>query len=375
MRLALLSLALTVWGAVAQPQDPVLVKALTAHKDGQLEAAVSSYQDYLKRNPRNFQIRSNLGAALAGLGRYDEAIQEYRAALKLSPANPQISLNFALALYKAGNLVEAAREFSTLRALTPDNLQVTLLLADCWLQLGENKRVIQLLEPLADKTEDLAYAYLLGTALLREKEVEKGQRQLDRIFARGDSAEARLLMGTAKMKGADYPGALEEFTKAVQLNPNLPAVQSYYGQALMATGDSEGAAQAFRAELRQNPNDYDANLNLAVILKQSQEFEEARRLLERALRVRPGDLRSRYQLASIDLAEGNVESARRELELIVKEAPKFTEAHVSLATVYYRLRRKEDGDRERAIVEQLNAEAQAQQPKGEAFATVPESKK
>jgi hypothetical protein len=47
---------------------------------------------------------------------------------------------------------------------------------------------------------------------------------------------------------------------------------------------------------------------------------------------------------------------------MVKEAPNFTEAHVTLATVYYRLRRKEDGDRERAIIAKLNAEAQEKQP-------------
>ena len=52
------------------------------------------------------------------------------------------------------------------------------------------------------------------------------------------------------------------------------------------------------------------------------------------------------------------------LEELIAESPSFVEAHVTLATVYYRLRRKEDGDRERAIVERLNAEAQARQPKG-----------
>jgi hypothetical protein len=46
----------------------------------------------------------------------------------------------------------------------------------------------------------------------------------------------------------------------------------------------------------------------------------------------------------------------------VAEEPKFVEAHVSLATVYYRLKRKEDGDRERAIVKDLSLEIQAEQP-------------
>ena len=47
-----------------------------------------------------------------------------------------------------------------------------------------------------------------------------------------------------------------------------------------------------------------------------------------------------------------------ELEQLVKDFPRFTEAHVSLATVYYRLKRKEDGDRERSVVRRLQEEDQ-----------------
>jgi hypothetical protein len=38
------------------------------------------------------------------------------------------------------------------------------------------------------------------------------------------------------------------------------------------------------------------------------------------------------------------------------------EAHVSLALVYYRLKRPDDGKREREIVQKLTAKAQAKQP-------------
>ena len=42
----------------------------------------------------------------------------------------------------------------------------------------------------------------------------------------------------------DYPGAVREFAKAVSLNPKVPSLQSFYGQALLATGDADGAAVA-----------------------------------------------------------------------------------------------------------------------------------
>jgi hypothetical protein len=57
---------------------------------------------------------------------------------------------------------------------------------------------------------------------------------------------------------------------------------------------------------------------------------------------------------------GNVPQARKLLEALIKDNPEFLDAHVSLARLYYRLHMKQDGDRERAIVDKLTAEVQAQ---------------
>ena len=70
----------------------------------------------------------------------------------------------------------------------------------------------------------------------------------------------------------------------------------------------------------------------------------------------------RYQLALLDVDEGALDKARETLEGLVKESPQFLEAHVTLALVYYRLKRPDDSKRERDIVQKLTAEAQAKQP-------------
>jgi tetratricopeptide (TPR) repeat protein len=207
-------------------------------------------------------------------------------------------------------------------------------------------------------------AYQLGMALVRDQQPERGQVLIDRILRNGDSAQTWLLLGVTKLNAQDYPAALEDLTKAVALDPKLADVYSYYGQALLRTGDPVAAIDAFRKALTANPYDYSANLQLAVLLKDDEKLTEALECLRRALQVRPNDLGARYQLAGIAVHEGKLEAARRDLEAIVKETPAFTEAHVTLATVYYRLNRKLDGDRERAAVQKLNAEAQKKQQQG-----------
>ena len=69
--------------------------------------------------------------------------------------------------------------------------------------------------------------------------------------------------------------------------------------------------------------------------------------------ARPNDPGVRYQVANVDLATGNADQARKALEALIGESPDFAEAHASLATVYYRLDRRADGDRERALAQKL----------------------
>ncbi len=349
----------TVVGQSSRSPQDLLREAQSLHQAGKLDQAIEDYRLFLKDYPDVAQVRSNLGAALASAGRYEEAIVEYERALQLSSL-PQIRLNLALAYYKANRLPLAAENLEKVRADMPNDLRVVMLLADCNLRLDENKKVIELLDPLASTNADnLAFIYLLGTALVRDGQVERGQVMINKILQNGDSAEARLLIGTTKLLAHDAPGAVDDLQKAVELNPNLISAHAYYGRALRETANPEEAKKAFRAELNINPNDFYSNLHLGVILKEEQQYQEALPYLKHALEVRPGDPGVLYQIAALHLAARNYTEAQRELEALVKDSPDFREAHVALATLYYRLKRKEDGDREQAIVERMTAEQQA----------------
>jgi tetratricopeptide (TPR) repeat protein len=229
--------------------------------------------------------------------------------------------------------------------------------------MGENKHVVELLSPLeSTHGDDRALTYLLGTALIRDNQIDRGQKIIDRILRDGDSAEARLLMGNVKLGIHDIPGALVDLRQAVELNSKLPSANAMYAQALLQSGSPERATASFKRELEVNPNDFDSNLYLGFLARQDENFEDAERFLQRALQVRPGDLAVRYQIAALHLSIGKIEEAQGELEQVIKEAPNFVEAHVSLARAYYREKRKQDGDRERATVNKLIAETQASQP-------------
>jgi tetratricopeptide (TPR) repeat protein len=347
----------------AQTPQQVVQEGLEKQRNGDLEGAAADYRQFLQIHPEATAIHSNLGAALAGSGQFEEAISEYKIALRQSPALVEARLNLALCYYKMGRIEDATTQLERVHAESPGNHQAVLLLGDCYMRMDREKDVIRILEPERAKyPDDLAIAYLLGTALIRQKRVEEGQVLVDRILRNGDSAEAHLMLGTAKMGASDFAGARDEFAKANALNSDLPEVHVLYAKALMLTGDSDLSEKEFAAELRVDPFNFDANLQLGAMAKQAQNYELARKYFERAAETRPGDPGVRYQLALLSVDEGALDKAREILEGLVKESPQFLEAHVTLALVYYRLKRPEDSKREREIVQKLTAEVQARQP-------------
>ncbi len=122
-------------------------QAMADQQSGHYEEAVRGYRLLLEHYPNIFEIRSNLGASLAGEGLYSEAIAEYQRALRLKP-NPKVRLNLALAYYKTGDFTHAVRTLQQVHAEMPGDLQTVTVLADCYLKLGRNKDVVNLLTPL-----------------------------------------------------------------------------------------------------------------------------------------------------------------------------------------------------------------------------------
>ena len=355
-------------GQAQRPAEDLLKEAISFHQQGKLEDAIRDYDLFLDMQPDNPGVRSNLGAALAASGKYARAIDEYKLAL-LKTQDPQVRLNLAIAYYKSADYRHAAEELEAVHAADGANRQAAMLLADCKVHTGDFKAAIALLDPLhVASPDDVGVDYILGTALARDGQVEAAQRVINPLLSGPDSGEKRLLLGMTKFAARDYAGAREDLRAAVEMKPDLPEVNASYAMALFSSGETAESRRYFEAELKHNPNDFESNLHLGMMLRvDDQKYAEALQYLNRALAARPGNLAVRYQVALVKMAQGKQEAARSELEDIVRLAPSFTEAHVSLATVYFRENRREDGNRERAIVQKLNEEQQARQgkPQGE----------
>ncbi len=307
--------------APADAARDALSRAVSLHQSGDLAGAVAAYRESLRLRP-TAEAGSNLGAALAALGRYPEAIEAYRGAVALAPEDGRIRYNLALAYYKSADLVRAAAELEALHARQPDDARATMLLADCRLRLGEPAAVEALLRPLAAaQPGNRAVTYLLGMALVRGGKVEEGQRLVDTLVRDGDSPEAQYLVGSAAFMAGDYPRAVERFAAALAANPKLPSLRSYYGRALLFTGDADGAEKALREALADDPNDYDAAYFIASILQTTGRRAEARPFAEKAARLRRQSPEAKEMVAALAAPEKPGAAAEPASPLVGHPAP------------------------------------------------------
>ena len=147
-RCGLLALVFAI-GLSGQDSSALYRQGVDLQHSGDLAGAAEAYRKSLAIDASNVAALSNLGAALAGLGRYDEAISEYLKAIDRAPDQfrPVLRQNLALAYYKSGRLREAAPMMVGLHEAEPASHEAALLAADCLLQLGEPAEALKILEP------------------------------------------------------------------------------------------------------------------------------------------------------------------------------------------------------------------------------------
>ena len=360
----LLALVVTALSAQSQTADDMLKTAIAAQQQGDYQSAIQDYRKALQLRPDMVEAKVNLGAALSRTGQYDEAISMYESALPSLSFKAPVILNLGLAYYKKGDFANAHSQFEKVHALQPKNLRAVILLADTDLRLQKPAETVSLMKPFAaENAGDMDFQFIYGSALVSTGEKKDGAERLERVAKAGNRADAYLLAGITRLQANDFELARYDLDEALRLNPQFPNIYTLAGTARDKVGDQKAAEPAFREALKIDPDSFEANLYLGAILYKRRDTDEAKTYLDRALKLKPDDPLARYESAMLRSTAGQYQEAASLLEQLVKEDPNWLDPHVQLATLYYKLRRPEDGARERQIVDRITAEQQKRGPK------------
>lgn len=94
-------------GTRAQSVD-YLGEALALERQGDYDAALTSYRLALRDQPNNYRALQNMAIAFSRTGRQEEAIRAYKRALEIQPTLSGSHYGLAFLLLKRGSVADAA---------------------------------------------------------------------------------------------------------------------------------------------------------------------------------------------------------------------------------------------------------------------------
>jgi len=285
--------------------------------------------------PRAGWIRAWRGNARIALGDRAGALADFDAAVRLQPHYHRAFVWRAACRTRLGRAREALADLD--RALPMDPRYA--------LTYFERARARRATRDFAGAAADLERAFALDERYSWERmlgaepaarDVARGLRELDRAVAREPSCvplwiwrgELRLSLGPAASCGA-----ILDFERAVELDPQRALAHAWAGRALAEAGRAAAAVERLRAALALDPSLHPARLWLAEALESAGRAREARRELAEALRRRALSPQAHVRLARLDLAAGRRASARAALGRALRLDGKNAEAHLMLATL------------------------------------------
>ncbi len=183
------------------------------------------------------------------------------------------------------------RRISTKGGLAVALVAFGLCLAACSSGSAAKKQVQ---ETAANDAADQATAYVrLGDAQAALEEFKRAI-ELNPLMTR-----AYVGAGDASQDLNDPAGAEVFYTKAAELDPNNPRIHFKRGQVLQALNRVSDAIRAYLTSLELDPTDVPANINVSVAYMQAEEPRLARPFAERAVFVDPYSAAARINLGSI----------------------------------------------------------------------------
>jgi tetratricopeptide (TPR) repeat protein len=172
------------------------------------------------------------------------------------------------------------------------------------------------------------------------------------------SLQAHELLAESYEMQAKWTDAEKEYRTILKQDPKLPGIHFRLGRLLLSKPNpgpdiAEEAKKEFEQELQIDPSNAGAEYVLGELARQNQQFDDAVAHFTRAAKLDSHFGEAYLGLGISLMAEKRYPDAVAPLETAVKLEPRNPDAHYNLATAYTRSGRKQDGQKEFAIHQQL----------------------
>jgi tetratricopeptide (TPR) repeat protein len=267
-----------------------LMKGQEYLQGGDYAKAVSQFQAALEINDSHISAYSGIAAAYLSLNQFDKAVEYADKGIAADSEFPNIYGIRAQVFLNMGNVSAAKKDLLKARSLleNPDKY------------------------PANDKL--LEYVNSMIAAIDAQEDAREAQKMTSRPIPAVDSTEIQywqyLDQGQAYFRMGQYLSAIDEYEKAIEINPADSQGYLYLGQAFEAIQRNEKAKQAYEKAIAANSKDKEAHYSLAILYNRAfRDNKTALQYLKDAVEIDPEYAEAYHNLGILASSAGEKKEA------------------------------------------------------------------
>jgi tetratricopeptide (TPR) repeat protein len=271
------------------PRDSIRIhyeKAEASRGRGDLAGAENEYKAILG------EAYIKLGKVSAALPNYPESVSALEAGVTYQPESDEALIDLAIAYFHVQTFDKALGPLNKAISRNPNSSAAHHMLGKTYFMLGEfDKAIEQLQSALNKNANDYDVEYTLGLAYLKRREMIQARRIYDHMIGQlGSKPQLHVLIGRAYRETGFLAESIDEFNKAVELDPRFPRVHFYLGLTYLLKDGADrlgDAEKQFKIELAEHPDEFFASYYLGITATVQRDWMVAVDYLQKAAKVQP----------------------------------------------------------------------------------------
>jgi tetratricopeptide (TPR) repeat protein len=307
-------------------------------------AAAQRFEGVATAHSKMVEARYNAGLSYQNCGMNKDAESAYQAALKIHPGHAPSLSNLGEIYFKGGNEARGKQYWEQAVKADPQVVGARNNLA--WLmirQVRENKANLRSMEEpilrhlrsaLAVENDNVEAYVLLSLLYMEGAEKNKARLTLARLLL--EEAEKRNdkyapmynAKGLLDLKRENVAQALEQFQRAVALDPSFVEARMNVGNIVLGFRKYDEAAQQFTEVLRRQPKNYDAVVGLGIAQRGQRQLDAAEQSYKKAMELDGARAEAFYNLGVLykDFRANQTENQKAAQEAYRTAIRYFTQA-------------------------------------------------
>ena len=328
------------------PNDPLLFNIRGAcHAGlGQLDVAVTNYEEAISIKPDYAKAHFNLGGSLHELGQLKAAVKSYEKTLEIEPGYAEAYNNLGNVFKELKQNDAAVKSYKKALEFKPDYVEAQYSLGIMFQDLGQFEAAINCYEMvLAIKPNFTGVYNNLGNVYKELKQddaaIESYKKALE---IKPDYVEAQYSLGILFQDLGQFEAAINCYEMVLAIKPNFADAYNNLGVAFLNLDQLDKAVKSYKAALKLKPDFVEAINNLGIGLYNLGQMEDAIKSYEKAIAIQPDFVKAYNNLGNALMELGQLDEALKSYKAAIKLKPDFVEAINNLGITFYKLHQLDD---------------------------------